>query len=372
MLHSLGRRKNRVERTSLAHVKRLLCGIDEATIESATNKLVGAKLIRIIPQEPRFHVDLLPLTDKHRQLFDVAEDEDAPNDSTVNPQKPTFRHVEDVNVFNFCRSKDIPLDTALRITRLVAKAELWLDQFVHLSGQAEQEHFRNVMRGRFNSSDGEIPHHGTLLVYKLNEIIKLRSQPAPKNCAEATWEEMNREMTEEEKEQERPLQLDIDADPLHAVRRGFFDENDIVKRVALDGQNACRVLRRIGKHILRHCESITTDYQNAVNLNGELGQEILAHALNYVNAYYKREVKATLEEFETALNVELSRRNIETLELVRRETDPIPNREEKGVSEESIESDSTESEAVSEFADASMDSFVDQWAKDLRHQMAGL
>ena len=303
VLQSLGRSKNnRVQGTSATHLSRLLSGLDEGAIRTGLDLLQQAGLIQITRTGRRMNVIVTPIAEVHGELFAKADDVPA-KAPAAGLGKLEFSDTLYESIYTTCLDKGIPATLAIAITKVSGKfPDLYYDDFLRISNIAEREHYRNCMAGRFGAPDGDLPHHGRLLLHKLRERLKLHQKQlqAHPSCAYPTWEELTRR--EEAAAEARRLEEEIRANPLHEKRDDIFREPDVQARVQVDKREANKLLHAIFLRIEPY------EFQEATL--DHFYNSVVGHSLNRINHYYGKTPKATVAEFQQAVNAVLAERGI--------------------------------------------------------------
>ena len=279
--------------------------MDEGTIRTALDILRDANLIRWATDgSMRIVAKLLPVTDVQAALFLKKTEIPVTNDTESNaPGQLEFTHPDYETAYRRCIDGGIPHALALEIVGLTKG--LFIDEFLTLDARTVTEHLRNCRTGRYATKDGEVPHHGWLLLHKLKQIHRTRRLPATRSVSLKTIEDIEREESPQAKAEARRLEQEVAANPLHPSRSALFEDRDVVARVQMDHQQAYSWLKLVHVQITRHLESSISDYQEVVRLSGNLYQDVMARALDRVNSYYLKEPRATKEEFESAVNAAL-------------------------------------------------------------------
>ena len=308
-LYSFGRRnQNCVKATSLNHMNKLLNGLDAGTIQAGLDLLKAADLIVVVPNGNRMRVNLMPLTDKHGDLFAVM-DEFEEKQAVVAPAELNDSGNE--AICSFCVSQGIPQNLAVEIAELCNRVPSFCaDNFLKMAYRAEHEHLNNRVRGRANAR-----HCGFLLRHKLRDALTvIEARGSGPRVAPLTIEEIKQREAESDRRE-----AEIRANPLHDDYT--IDDFSIRGRVQATAREAAQIEDQVHRHIVRYAESKTTNHQNTIRLSGNLYQEVMAHALNRVNGYYNKEKKATVDEFEQAINATLKEREIKPM-IFRLESSP--------------------------------------------------
>jgi hypothetical protein len=360
--------KGGTTRTTITGLGTLLNGLDEATVRTALDILQDANLIRWTERPRGITAKLLPVTDAQAALFSKKPEAPVlPKALPAEPARPSFPHPDYEAVYDHCLASGIPHDLALEIVPLTAN--LFVDEFLKMSARASKEHIRNCRKGRFHVKDGELPHHGRLLLHKLKQIQRSGAIPLARSASIKTYEEIEREQSPEAKAEARRLEEEIAANPLHPGRLSSLGDNEVMARVQVGPQQAYFWLTQISRHVHRHCESTISDYQEVVRVSGNLTQEVVAHALDRVNDYYLKDPKATTEEFEAAVNAALEERGLKSIVLPKITQPIVPSSKPVEPPKEKTWDLPEELAALDEAARRGSAAFVEKWADDLKKQM---
>ena len=283
----------------MAGLSKLMNGVDETTIRSGLDLLQAADLIQVIRHGRWFEVKVEPLTEKSIAMFASSETNNHPEA----PEPIGFSDPVHETLLALCRQHKIPSGLAAEITRLYSQLpHSALPDFQDMLNRAEHDHVNNRVRGRYN-----VPHCGFLLRHVLRDIIATTGQARPVSASvPMTIEEINQR--EADAVQRRD---EIQANPLHA--EFVIDDFAIRDRVQICFREIGQIEDQVHRHITRHAESQTTNHQDVIRLSGNLYQAVMARALAQANGYYNKEKKATLDEFEQAINVALQERGIDPM-----------------------------------------------------------
>jgi hypothetical protein len=305
--------------TTLAGLGKLLSGTDETTVKVGLVTLASANLIEVSPDGNRLSVRVLPVTEKHLDLFVEAArtKRTLPENGSATPaERFQFTYPFYNSIYSYCVGKGMPHAVAIQIIDLCGELRnLLFEDFLEIANTAEGEHLRNLASGRFNLPNNGTPHHGRLLLYKLKTIataVENRRRSAPL-VAPSTIEDLDQQKAANATPEARHLQAEILADPLHAERYGGIRLLDIQNRVQGGMKAALELESQISRHITRHVNSRTSSVAEAVRWSGNLYAEVVAHALHRLNGYYLKETKATADELREAVNAELWERGIKPL-----------------------------------------------------------
>ena len=321
-------RANDTVSTTVAGLGKLLNGTDRTTIQVGLAMLTEANLIQATPSGNRLSVRVLPVTEGHLNLFvEATPKKTLEKTGAATPaERPHFTYPLYNNIYAYCLAKGMPHALTIQIINLCGQLRNFLfEDFLEISNTAEGEHLRNLASGRFNSPGNGTTHHGRLLLYKLKTIVTdiengRRSAPL---VAPATIEDLDRQEADTTTPDARRLQEEMLADPLHEERYGGIRLLDIQNRVQGGMRAALEIESQISRHITRHVNSRTSNVHEAVRWSGNLYAEVVAHALHRLNGYYRKEIKATTDEFREAVNAELQERGIKPLPLCIKKTDQV-------------------------------------------------
>jgi len=139
------------------------------------------------------NVIVSPIAEVQGELFAKATTDHVPAKAHAEPGRLEFSDALYEAIYTSCLNKGIPAALAIEITKVSGKfPDLYYDDFIRISNIAEREHYRNCMAGRFSAPDGDLPHHGRLLLHKLREKLKLHQKQiqAHVSCAYPTLEEV--------------------------------------------------------------------------------------------------------------------------------------------------------------------------------------
>ena len=297
---------------TVAGLRSLLNRMDKDTIYTALTALRDAELIRFSREARRLRVKLLPITEKHADLFHKSTDSDV----TEKADKPdpqvrlTFSLPLFEQIHAHCVAAGIPLELATEITELCGRfPNIDFEYFRKLSRAAEQDHRKNCLSGKYNAKAGNTSHHGHLLRYKLKEILKRLEQSCRQQAAlYPSFDELERYRAERAKEEE------IRADPLHPLAPSPLPSETLLRawKCPLTRPNTCWKEFSCIPH--RHIERThpTLNRSNAAHadtlaqLTDTLFRKVTLSALHRINGYYQRILKAPPKDFHEAINAALA------------------------------------------------------------------
>lgn len=312
LLVSLAGKHMCVEATSATHLSTMLNGMNVQTVSRALGLLEHAGLVHVFVDGARLNIEIRPLSEDHLALFDAAERKENRHSGVEKAEwsRPKYKNPIHDQFYDYCVCHGIPGPNAHEITTTASRAwDMDFQRFSLILDQADAEHRRNRMIGKFNSS-----HCGKLLLFKLNVWIGEQAAVygipdldlAPKGDAPP----LPKPRTREEELAHREA---VAADPLHPNRQEVT-ALDITRRVGIERVKAAGVLDSLSRFLSeRYKERTGADFMAACDFSLEMTPKIIGHALHALNRHYRTESKATLVELQEAINEALHKFEFEPM-----------------------------------------------------------
>lgn len=290
-----------------------MLGLNEKTVKSIVEDLQYLGLIEREDLGRRSDIKLLPLTDNHLALFEPDPKQERrkvePVEKKARPTPVPYEYQEDRwdSARRLCDGV-MPQKLAEAIIqkahRLKEQPEDFADQFQ----QAMTQHRNNlaskkIAKGNFGR------YLETRYQTRFDELEKQEKEEQQRQRLEALVQSPEYKQRQAE---ERKLAA---ADPLHPRFR--LDDESILHRVQF-GDNklaAHQSLERFTTKLHRHVSSFVSakrlPVQEDVDRKSEIYGEIIRHALSALNRFYQQPIKASPEEFQSAIDSAIQARHPE-------------------------------------------------------------